>query len=71
MLEKNEVSPTDHKKMIKFTKTSDRLFSGPGLPIKKRVCNEVNCYKELERIIDVKKKSATKEMDLYLALTFF
>ena len=42
-LRKNEVSPTDHKYMIQFTETSDRLFSGPGLHLNQRVRNEVDC----------------------------
>ena len=41
-LRKNDVSTTDHKDMIKCTKTSDRFFSGPGLHPKQRDHNKVD-----------------------------
>ena len=48
-LRKNEVSTTDHKDMIQFTKYIYMFFSGPGLHIRQRFGNEVYYYKEVER----------------------
>ena len=49
--------------MLQSTKKLDRLFNGPGIHLKQTVCNKVDYYKNVERIITAKQKSATKEMD--------
>ena len=40
--------------MKKFIKTSDKLFSGPGIQLKQRVHTELNYYNDIENSVDVK-----------------
>ena len=43
--------------MKKFIKTSDKLFSGPGIQLKYIVRNDMEYYNEIENSVYVKEKS--------------